>query len=77
MTRSVFVRSSDVPFRVVRVTGARLVGQFHPSADAKAVHRLDLQFDTSGILGREAFDVCLETDYPDQPIVKVGVLVLD
>ena len=75
-SRTIVLLSDERPFRVVGLSGPHLVGQFAPPAEARTKHRIELQFDTSGTGEREAFDICIKTDHPDQTVVNLGVLVL-
>ena len=74
--RSVIIQSDGHPFRWTTVSGPRLLGRADPPHVAASSHRLELTFDTTARADREVFDVRIETDHPEQPVVLLGVLIL-
>ena len=72
---SVLVTTSGSPFRILTIGGDLIASDVQLSVDAKNWHRLDLVLDTSRSKGKDALDVTITTDDPEQRRVKIAVLV--
>ena len=75
-TKTIFVRSLDRPFRLVGVSGPLLAEPPPPSDEPKDLHVLKLILDPSLSTSRDATEVIISTDHPDQPSLTLSVLVL-
>ena len=72
---TVEVRSEDRPFRVIRVAGELLAGDGPTSPEPARAHTLRLALDPAKFAPDVKPEVEITTDDPDQPLLKLGVLV--
>ena len=75
-TVAVEVRSVDRPFAVTRVAGPLLVGDGPPVPQPSTSHKLRLALDPARLAPGVKPEVEFATDDPDQPLLKLGVLVM-
>jgi len=74
--RSVVIRSSNRPFRVLGASGPLAAGSFTASAVEAKSHRLELVLDAGLLPESGAVDIRIATDHPDQPDISLSVLAL-
>jgi len=70
------VRSEDRPFRVLQVSGSLLAGEGPTAPQAAPVHSLRIPLETRRLMPGVSPEIEVVTDDPDQPRLKLGVLVL-
>ena len=69
------VRSADRPFGISRVSGPLLAGEGPTSPRASLTHLIRLTLDPDRFVTQVKPEIEIVTDDPDQPLLKLGVLV--
>ncbi len=75
-TIAVVIRSDGRPFRVIAASGSLLNGAPRLPDDAKQVHHLALNLDTTKTAPDGKNEVKVVTDHPDQPTLVLPVLII-
>lgn len=74
--RMILLACQDRPFRVLAIRGPALADVPTPPAESRRSHGIRVSLKADGDSEAGASDLVMTTDHPDQPIVRVSVLVL-
>lgn len=74
--KTVVLTSTDTAVKILQISGNILVNQVQTDVTSKKIHVIKLTLKANSDMKGAAHDIIILTNHPDQPIVKLSLLVL-